>query len=356
MIRGGMKLACAHDVQRAEGINWRRIRSSYLKGPVLKILEWQPEAVKIVLREDVDVVISHGLFSLSNLLVRVICRLRGIPVIEWTLGLKTEERGLRWFLANLYYRQAAAFLFYGKFARDFFVRHGYDPTKLFIVYNSLDHEKQVVVRQSVTEQTRASCRAECGATRDEDRLVFDSCRLEKDKRLDMLIEAVAILKKRGRTVFLVLIGEGLEGQRLEELSRAEKVADRVRFYGACYDEDKLGVLVSASDLCVVPGEVGLTAMHSLVYGTPVLTCENTRGRHGPEVEAIVRGKTGEFFRDGDVEDLANQMEQMLYPSPCKARMSAACMEIIDRCYTPKYQEQVIIEALNCVLPPTKQIR
>jgi len=86
-----------------------------------------------------------------------------------------------------------------------------------------------------------------------------------------------------------------------------------------------------------------------------LTCENSQGRHGPEIETIVEGKTGRFFRQGDAADLAEKMKQMLYPIPCKEHMSAACMDIIDRYYTPQYHEKVILEALNSVLPKDKQI-
>ena len=133
------------------------------------------------------------------------------------------------------------------------------------------------------------------------------------------------------------------------MSQTCNVADQVIFYGACYDENKLSRIISASDLCVVPGEVGLVAMHSLVYGTPLLTCENTRGMHGPEVETIIEGQTGRFFRDDDMLDLSEKLAQMLFPVPCKQKMAKACMEMIDKCYTPRYQEQVILEAIEYVL-------
>ena len=50
--------------------------------------------------------------------------------------------------------------------------------------------------------------------------------------------------------------------------------DQIWFYGACYDESKLGELIFNADLCVSPGNVGLTAVHSMGYGTPVITHNN----------------------------------------------------------------------------------
>lgn len=60
------------------------------------------------------------------------------------------------------------------------------------------------------------------------------------------------------------------------------------------------------------------------------------------MEAVIEGRTGRYSRDGDVEDLVNKMESMLYPVPCKQGMSEACMRIIDEFYTPEYQERVIL--------------
>jgi hypothetical protein len=36
-------------------------------------------------------------------------------------------------------------------------------------------------------------------------------------------------------------------------------------------------------------------------------------------------------------------------------MSAACKEIIDKYYTPEYQERIVVQALNYCLPPEKRI-
>jgi glycosyltransferase involved in cell wall biosynthesis len=354
-IGEGKKLACLQDPGRPLGIRWRLIRSIRFRGPILKNWEWQPGAVKMVLTERPDAVICHGFFCLSNWLLRIICKLRGIPVIEWTQGLKRPVNSFHWFIINLYYRWADAFLFYGNFARDFFIQRGYQPDRLFVVYNSLDYDKQKAIRESITAEQIQQCRIECGAASPDDRLIVNSNRLEKGKNIDQLIKAVAMLKRQGRGVYLTLVGDGLEKPTLQQLTRELDIEDRVNFYGACYEEEKLGLLFLAADLCVMPGPVGLIAMHSLVYGTPLLTCENTLGKHGPEIETIVDGKTGHFFRDGDVQELVVKIEYMLYPAPCKSQMSPACMETIDRNYTPKNQEKVVIEALNSVLPPDKQI-
>jgi glycosyltransferase involved in cell wall biosynthesis len=352
---GGYRVVSANDVGNIEGVNWRHIESRRIKGSLFKDFEWQPDAVKIAWKENIDVVITLGYQSLSNFLVRIICRLRGIPVIEWTHGVKRPEHGIRWLVRKLYFKFANAFLIYGEFARDFFISRGFKKEQIFVVHNSLGHGQQVAVREKIRPDQIEQCRRDFGITSPDHRLIFNSSRLEKGKQLHLLIEALALLKQRGRYVQCILIGDGREEDSLKRLTQERGVADRVVFYGACYDEEKLGLIILSSDLCVVPGEVGLVAMHSLVYGTPLLTCENTRGMHGPEIETIKNGKTGSYFKDGDYKSLAEKMEEMLYPVPCRERMSEACKHIIDTQYTPEYQERVVIEAINYVLPREKRI-
>ena len=46
---------------------------------------------------------------------------------------------------------------------------------------------------------------------------------------------------------------------------------------------------------------------------------------------------------------------MLYPASVKQRMEAECRRVVDTYYTPAYQEKVVIEALNTVLPAEKRL-
>ncbi len=354
LFDGGF-LATAGETRALEGIRWRPLRSVRVRRGPFKGYEWQPEAFRIVRREDIDAVISFGIKSFSNYLIRMVCGIRGIPLLEWSQGLKRPERGLKWSLRKLYMKQADAWLLYGSFARDFFVAHGFDEKRVFVVRNSLDHEAQVRLREQLTPDDLRRTRESLDVRDAGQRLIIHSGRLEPRKNLHILIDALALLGERGREVTAVLIGDGPEESRLRRRGEERGVSDRIIFRGACYEEAELARLFSASDLCVAPGAVGLLAMHSLVYGTPILTCENTEWAHGPEVETIVEGATGGYFRAGDVADLAARVESMLFPQPCKPGMAEACRQIIDTYYTPRHQERVVIETLNTVLPPDRRI-
>lgn len=355
VVWGGQKTASASDVNRTEEINWYKVRSLRVKGPIFHGYEWQPDSVKAIWKEDLDAVICFGNKSLSNWLVRIICKIRSIPLIEWTQGVTKPESGLKWALRKFYMKWAKAHLLYGNFARDFYVAHGFKKEEVFVVYNSLDYDKQVVIRENITDEDIKRTRQEFGITEPEDRLLFHSGRLIKKYELPVLLEGLRKIKQNGRKVKLVLIGEGPEESVLRTEVKQKNIEDLVVFYGACYDEQTIGRIISASDLCVITGWIGLTAMHSLVYGVPILTRENTAWLHRSEIEAVIAGKTGGYFCGDDANDLVAKMEEMLYPQPCKQEMMENCKKIIDKYYNPAYQEKVVIQALNYVLPSDKQI-
>jgi len=127
----------------------------------------------------------------------------------------------------------------------------------------------------------------------------------KNKKIDLLIDALDLLNVNGIKCNLVIIGKDEEDTKIEKHIDKNQYKGRIWLYGACYDEEIIGELIFNAQLCVSPGNVGLTAMHSLVYGTPVIT-HNNFSNQGPEFEAIIDGKTGSFFKEDSAEDLANK--------------------------------------------------
>jgi glycosyltransferase involved in cell wall biosynthesis len=153
---------------------------------------------------------------------------------------------------------------------------------------------------------------------------------------------MSVLRKEGFETSLLLVGDGPEREYLKQM--AKDMCLLVHFYGPCYDEDRLAELIMSANLTVAPGKVGLTAMHSLVYGTPVVT-HNDPSQQMPEWEAIIAGQMGDFFKHGDVEDLARTIHKWCArPWPDK-NVRTACMDVIDRFYNPQFQHRVINRAV-----------
>jgi glycosyltransferase involved in cell wall biosynthesis len=127
------------------------------------------------------------------------------------------------------------------------------------------------------------------------------------KRLDLLLEALALLKQQSRCYNVVLIGNGECRDLLERRTDELGIRNNVWFYGASYDEKKNAELLFNADLCVSPGNIGLTAMHSMMFGCPCIT-NNDFDCQMPEFEAVHEGITGAFFKSGDINSLAEAID------------------------------------------------
>ncbi len=119
-----------------------------------------------------------------------------------------------------------------------------------------------------------------------------------------------ILKQKGFLVNLVVVGKDVDGVHLDSVVDKYNLGSHVWLYGACYDELRIGEMFYNADVCVSPGNVGLTAIHSLTYGCPVIT-HNNFPFQGPEFESIIQGKTGDFFQENDVNSLADTIQKWL---------------------------------------------
>lgn len=315
-------------------------------------ITWQPAAVRAFVKDRPSVLIAQGAFNnVTVWLLCGLCRFYGIPVLLWGHGLLKDERGLRWWLRKALYRLAAGHLLYGGYARGLLAAKGFDPATLHVIYNSLDYDLQTAVMKDIDSRATAAFREELGIGPGEGMLVFTG-RLQPEKRLDMLVGAVAMLARQGRRVHAVLVGEGSARFPLTDLARRLGVTGQVHLLGATYDERRLGRIIGAADLAVFPANAGLSIIHAMTFGTPVLIHDRVE-YHGPEWEAVEEGMTGFFYRFDDGDDLASKISAAVFPRPRKAEMSAACRAAIEERYNPHRQVETIVAAVRAVVAPNR---
>jgi glycosyltransferase involved in cell wall biosynthesis len=165
------------------------------------------------------------------------------------------------------------------------------------------------------------------------------------KKLDMILYAVAKNKAKGIEQNITFIGDGEKRDELESLVKELGLEKNVWFYGPCYNEVELGNIIYNADLCVSPGNVGLTAMHSLVFGTPVLT-HNYFPLQMPEFEAIKEGETGGYFEYGNIDSLSDKINEWFIVNRDRNIIRQKCMFEIDNYWTPYFQIDIIKQNLK----------
>ena len=263
-------------------------------------------------------------------------------VFFWSHGWYGKETALERWVKRIFYRLPSGGTFlYGEYARRLMVADGFCPDRLFVIYNSLDYARQCALRPQPQQPTAYFHHF----GNPNPNLVFVG-RLTSVKRLDLLLQALAFCRADGFDLNLTLIGDGEQEAALRRQATELSVEDRVWFHGACYDEAVNARLISEADLCVSPGNVGLTAIHSMTYGTPVITHDDFPHQM-PEFEAIRDGVTGTFFHAGDARSLADAIRRWLsFHADRREQVRQDCYDEIAARWTPQHQLEVLKSALG----------
>lgn len=262
-------------------------------------------------------------------------------IVLWGHGWYGRESFLKKIIKKFYYSLSNRILVYGDRAKHLMEAEGIDPNKIYAVHNSLDYDKQQETLKHLPQNNliQEHFKNKCPT------IVF-SGRLTAIKQIDMIIKVLSLLAAEGVTVNCVLIGDGPEQQNLEALAVRYGLRDQVWFYGACYDETTIGSMYWNAAACVSPGNVGLTAIHALTYGCPVIT-HNDFFHQMPEYEVIIPDRTGDFFEIGNCNSLKDAVKKWVVLSDKnRSGIRRECMASIQKGWTPDYQIQVIKECCS----------
>ena len=253
---------------------------------------WQSGLFASVWKQQPDILILPGIdfHFLSSLLLSLWIRFFTSTRLIWWGHATIEKQGKAgtW-LRNFFFRLGNGIISYNK-EGSAAIQRFFPEKKVMPLFNSLNLEDY-----GFEELHEKNPNPDCI------RILF-SGRLSHNKRLDVLLEALAILKNRHQCFSCRIIGDGpaLENARMK--AGAAGITDSVEFCGPVYGAEA-NALFCRSDLFVLPGKVGLSVVHALSFGLPVLTSGKLE-IHSPEYELIEDGKNGGFFEDFNAASLA----------------------------------------------------
>jgi len=318
--------------------SFNEIKNFYFFGRVI----WQSKIIKECFSASFNQVIFLGDMNiLSTWIGLLICRLRNKKTILWTHGFYGNESYIKRWLRILFYSIGNKYLLYEQRGKKLMIGAGFDSSKIFVIYNSLNYDSQKKYFESLKNNNKKKF------------IVFKNSklktilflgRLTSVKKIDLLIKSLNKLNSKRVNFNLLIVGEGPQKNILEKISKEGLEKGWIYFYGKTYDESELSELIYSSDLMVSPGNTGLNAVHALSYGTPVGT-HNNFDKQMPEAGIIEDKKTGFLFNENDSDDLSLNID--LWFSKFNINLTRAeRRRIIDEKYNPEFQIKEIQKALD----------
>jgi glycosyltransferase involved in cell wall biosynthesis len=145
---------------------------------------------------------------------------------------------------------------------------------------------------------------------------------------------------------LIFAGEGPLRSQLESEAQRLEITSRVRFLGFT-NQSQLPAVYSASDLFALPSDYDpcpVVVCEAMLCGLPVLLSDEIRGRF----DLVRPGVTGEIFRCGDVDALANAIRLLLYDRQLLAALGKNARVRMET-WTPEDNISATVDAISIAL-------
>jgi glycosyltransferase involved in cell wall biosynthesis len=286
------------DRARAAGVDYVPIEERHSFDPAI----W-PALVRLVRQRRIDVIHAHD--YKTDLLALALARRTGsIPlatVHNWC-GRSLRERLLYYPADKRLMRFFPVVIAVSTPIRAELERLGLAASRIRMLVNGVD-----VSAFRRNPQTAVEARVTLGASPGE-AVIGAVGRLEREKRFDLLIEAAAALRERGRAVRVAIIGEGSERTRLEALAaeRGFGIADRCMLPGHRVDVARIcqgfDVFVQSSD----DEGTSNALLEAMALEVPIVAT-----RVGGTADLVTDGVHGQLVAPRDVASLANAIERTI---------------------------------------------
>jgi N-acetyl-alpha-D-glucosaminyl L-malate synthase BshA len=179
-----------------------------------------------------------------------------------------------------------------------------DTLKLFNIKNEIQVIPNFIELDKIKKEDKSPCQRSVMAN-DEERIITHISNFRKVKRIP---DIIAIFNKIQKEIpaKLMMVGEGPEKEKAEQLCRELGIQDKVIFFG---NSNEIDTILCQTDLFLLPSKTesfGLVALEAMACGVPVIS-SNAGGL--PEVNKD--GFSGYLSEVGDVDGMAKNALKIL---------------------------------------------
>lgn len=302
---------------------------------------WQKGSVSLLFKPYKYYILEGEPYCLSSWVILLLAKLLNKKTMPWSHGWYGREGAVKRFIKRRYFHLFSALMIYSEYAIGLMEKEGFKKEKMYCIANSLDSDAEKEIRQQLHQTDVYTSHFH----NDYPTIIYCG-RIQKSKKLEMIVDAVKQMGQKGIHVNAVFVGKDVEGVKLDDYAAQQGAAEQVWMYGPCYDDHILGELFYNANVCVSPGNVGLTAIHSLTFGCPVIS-HNNFPYQGPEFESIRPGITGDFFEQGNSQSLQAAVEAWTTKTPQEREHTRQeAFNEVDRKWNIHYQIEIIKKAIN----------
>jgi len=269
-----------------------------------------PEVKEIIKSHEYDAVLVNGWHYMSAWQAIYACWQSRVKVIVRSdshlhTPRSIAKRAVKSFTYRCFIPRFDACLAAGQWSREYFLRYGARPERIFLVPHAIDSERFKIEAKRLEPQ-RSALRKENDLDDNAVVFVFSGKFIPKKRPLDFVCAIEQAVRRNARIQGL-MVGDGPLHAGCENYVRERKVP--IRFTGFL-NQSQITKGYVVSDALVLPsdgGETwGLVANEAMACARPCIVSD--RVGCGPDL--VIPQETGSIFPLGDVEALANSMLEL----------------------------------------------
>jgi len=277
----------------------------------------------------------------------VLAQLKGVPLVSHLHNPPPQGEAFRWQIRTGL-KAVTRFIAVSQATRGSYIRAGFDPKSIEVVYNGIDLER------FTPKDDRNHTRGALGIA-PTDFVVLYAGRLDKGKNIELLLEAFVQLAQHSAQAQLLIVGSPVNHatpvaaeayvRQLQHLSERLAISPRVKWLGRRAD---LPQLFRAADVSVLPSLIdtfGRVLVESMACGTPAV------GLRFGGITEVLGGEFERFqFEVGDVSGLARLLLSLQGWQQHDPALAQRCRAYVEERFPKEYMvvgvERVLQQAIT----------
>ena len=266
--------------------------------------------------------------SLSNYIAMIFCKKNKVPVYLWGHGLFKKNLNnylILWINKILLHFQSkyiTKYICYNNLVKKSLIKINFPRNKLTTINNTLEKEKNNFISLHLNKNKN---------------FLFIG-RLRKFNNLNVLFNALSILKTKKININLHCIGSGPDLIYLKNLAKELNI--NVLFYGGIHDDSKKRKIARSCIAAIYPGSAGLSVVDYFSYSLPVIIHNKIQSHMGPEPYYVKNNINGLHFEKNSYTSLANTIYKLYIDRKLIKKLSINSFQTFLLLSKPKMSDQL----------------